>query len=162
MTPQQQTALDSLAGRALTTAEVEQIAPLVAADVRADAQIAAILSVGRTGLVSRMTSARGLAESYVGGPIGAEIVLMKLEGARDAMLSSPDPQQQVLGSLLRRQLGFLAGEGLDFSSGALRAMLDQFAALGILTADEVAGLKAIAVRPAPLDVRAVTIALNGA
>jgi hypothetical protein len=162
MTLEQQAALEALAGRALTQAEVEQITPLVAADVRNDSAVAAILSAGRTEVYSRMTSARGVAEFYPGGPIGAEIVLMKLEGARDAMLASADQEQQVFGSLLRRQLGFLAGEGLDFGSAALRGMLDQFAALGILTADEVAGLKAIAVRPAPLDVRAVTLALNGA
>ena len=46
MTPQQQSALEALAGRALTTAEVAQITPLVAAG--ATQAIADILSVGRT------------------------------------------------------------------------------------------------------------------
>lgn len=46
MTPQQQSALAALAGRALTPAEVEQITALVAAG--ATQAIADILSVGRT------------------------------------------------------------------------------------------------------------------
>ena len=46
MTPAQQTALESLAGRALTQAEVEQITPLVAAG--STQAISDILSVGRT------------------------------------------------------------------------------------------------------------------
>lgn len=148
MSPQQQSALEALAGRALTQAEVEQITPLVEAG--STQAIADILSVGRTQVVSRMTSARGLAEHLPGGPLAAETILLRLEGARDSMLASSDEQQRVLGSLLRRQLGFLAGDGLDFGSGALRGMLDQFGALGILTTQEVAGLKAIAVRPAPI------------
>lgn len=148
MTPQQQAALEALAGRALTQAEVEQITPLVAAG--STQAIADILNVGRTQVYSRMTSARGLAECMPGGPLAAETVLLKLESARDSMLVSADAQQRVLGSLLRRQLGFLGGEGLDFGSAALRAMLDQFVALNILTAQEVAGLKAIAVRHAPI------------
>ena len=158
MTEAQQAALEALAGRALTAGEVEQIDALL--PDRRDDLIAGILSEGRTEVFSRMTSARGVAEFFPGGPIGAEVVLMKLEGARDAMLASGDPEQQVFGSLLRRQLGFLAGEGLDFGSAALRGMLDQFAALGILTADEVAGLKNIAVRPAPIGTAQVSNVLN--
>lgn len=121
--------------------------------------IADALSVGRTKVVPRMTSARGIAELYAGGPVGAEVVLMKLEGARDAMLASADQQQQVMGSLLRRQLGFLAGEGLDFGSAALRAMLDQFVLMSILTAEEVAGLKSICVQPDPISHTDVGFAL---
>lgn len=123
--------------------------------------IADALSVGRTRVVPRMTSARGLAELYPGGPAGAEVVLLKLEGAAAALKASPQQADKVLGSLLTRQLSFLAGEGLDFGSAALRAMLDQFAAGGILTAEEVAGLKAIAVRPATIQHEAVTAAIRG-
>lgn len=160
MTPQQQAALEALAGRALTQAEVEQITPLVAS--WSIGPIAAILSAGRTAVVSRMTSARGLAEFMPGGPLAAETVLLKLESARDSMIVSSDAQQRVLGSLLRRQLGFLAGEGLDFGSAPLRLMLDQFAALGVLTTQEVSGLKSIATRPAPLTDTQVETALRGA
>ena len=160
MTPQQQAALETLAGRVLTADEVAQITPLVAAG--ATQAIADALGNGPIEIAPRNTSARGLAQMMPGGPIAAEVVLMKLEGARDAMLASADQQQQVLGSLLRRQLRFLDGDdGLDFGSPALRGMLDQFAALGILTTDEVAGLKAIAERSAPITHAQVGAALQG-
>lgn len=162
MTPEQHTALQALAGRPLTEPEQAQIASLLAAPVRPDEAIAAILSAGRTAVRSRIISARGIAELMPGGPIAAEVVLMKLEGARDAMLASAEPQQQVLGSLLRRQLRRLDDEGLDLGSAALRSMLDQFAALGVLTAGETAALKGLALQPAPVAARDVTLALNGA
>lgn len=128
---------------------------------RRDDLIATALSAGRTKVVPRMVSARGLASKVPGGPLAAEVILLKLEGARDAMLASQDPQTKVMGSLLRRQLGFLSADGLDFGDAALRGMLDQFAALEILTADEVAGLKAIAVAADPVSTNDVSHALNG-
>lgn len=109
--------------------------------------IADRLSEGRTKVVSLMLTARGLSERYEGGPIEAETVLMRLESTRDAMLAAPGAEQKVLGSLLRRQLSFLSGDGLDFGSAALRGMLDQFQQMGILDASAVAKLKALAVVP---------------
>lgn len=126
--------------------------------------LADAIGVGRTRVVSRLISARGLAAGMPGGPLAAEAVLLKLEGARDAMLASADQQQRVIGSLLRRQLGFLAGDGLDFGSPALRGMLDQFVGLGILTAGEVDALKALALEPDPvseMDVRRACWADDG-
>lgn len=127
---------------------------------RNDAAIAAALSVGRTKPVSRIITARGIAASYPGGAIGAEVVLLKLEGARDAMLASADQNQKVLGSLLRRQLAFLGTEGLDFGDATLRGMLDTFAAMSIITAQEAANLKAMALVPDPISVNDVSAALN--
>ena len=123
--------------------------------------IADALSEGRKKVVPRMTSSRGMAELMPGGPVAAEVVLMKLEGAATTMLASADEPQKVLGSLLHRQLGFLAGEGLDFGSAALRGMLDQFVVMGILSADEVAGLKAIALVDDPITHTQVGAALRG-
>ncbi len=160
MTPAQQAALEALVGRALTQDEAEQITPLVAAG--ATQAIADILSVDRTEVHSRMTTAQGIAELMPGGPLVAEAVLLKLEAARDSMLASADANTRVMGSLLRRQLAFLAGDGLDFGSAALRGMLDSFGALGILTAGEVTGLKSIGVRPAPISHTQVGGALTGA
>ncbi|MCA0240205.1 MAG: hypothetical protein LCI02_05040 [Proteobacteria bacterium] len=159
MTPKQQSALEALAGRTLSVVEVEQIdAALAAGDLAA---VATLLSVDRKRLAPRILSARGLAEQVPGGPIAAEIILMKLEGARDKMLESSDPQQRVMGSLLRRQLGFLAGDGLDFGSPQLRGMLDQFAALGILDQSEVDGLQRIALVDDPITWRQVADAVQG-
>lgn len=160
MTPTQNAALAALVGRALTQDEATAIDGYLPA--RRDDLIAALLSTGRTEVAPRMTSARGIAERVSGGPVAAEVILLKLEGARDAMLASADQKQHVMGSLLRRQLTFLAGEGLDFGSAALRGMLDQFASAGILTSGEVDALKAIAVRPAPISTSQVSDALNAA
>lgn len=126
--------------------------------------LADALSAGRTEVRTRTTSARGMAEHMASGPAAAEVVLIKLEAARDAMLGSADDATKVMGSLLRRQLRFLDGEGLDFGSAALRAMLDQFALQNILTTDEVTALKAIAQFPAPVpewDVRCAIYADDG-
>lgn len=161
MTPTQQTALESLAGRALTEGEVTSIGGMVAAwDTQG---IADALSAGRTEVRSRLVTARGLAEGMPGGPLAAEAVLMKLEAARDAMLADADAGVRVMGSLLRRQLNFLAGDdGLDFGSPALRGMLDTFASQDVLTEGEVAGLKSLAVYPAPVTHTQVARALQGA
>lgn len=123
--------------------------------------IADALSVGLTRVVSRMVSARGLSERLPGGPLAAEVILMKLEGARDALLASPVPADQVTGSLLRRQLKFLDADGLDFGSPALRAMLDQFTP-NPLTAQEVADLKSIALEPHVITHTDVGAAIQGA
>ncbi|MCC6851049.1 MAG: hypothetical protein IT502_01955 [Rubrivivax sp.] len=158
MTPQQQAAIEAVYGSALSEAQALAVAPMV--DERRDKDLADYLSQGRTEIRPRMTSARGIAERMSGGPLAAEVVLIKLEGARDALLASASQNDKVLGSLLRRQLGFLAGEGLDFGSAALRGMLDQFVTAGILTAGEVAALKAIAEFAAPIEVVRISDALN--
>lgn len=113
---------------------------------------------------SKLVSARGMAAEYAGGPVGAEVILMTLEGAAATLKASESQQDKVLGSLIARQLGFLAGDGLDFGSPALRTMLDQFALLNILTAEQVSGLKAIATRPVTVtefDVRRAIYADDG-
>lgn len=139
-----------------------ELQALAAPELRDYAEIARRLSEGLPPrVVSRMTTSRGLAEHMPGGPAAAEVVLMKLEAARDAMLASSDQATKVQGSLLRRQLAFLSGDGLDFGSPALRAMLDQFQLGGILTGAEVAGLKAIAEVQASLNWSDVEHALNG-
>ncbi|MEY5100520.1 MAG: hypothetical protein RJA36_3239 [Pseudomonadota bacterium] len=162
MSPEQKVALEALVDRFLTADEVAAIEPYISdPNNRNDVQIAAVLSAGRTRVVQPfMVSARGLAAAYPGGPLAAEAVLMKLEAARDAALASEDQSQKVLGSLLRRQLGFLTADGLDFGAPALRSMLDQFAALGILTSQEAANLKGLASVPSPLPVLDVSRALN--
>lgn len=165
MTPQQQAALEGLVSRPLTSEELGQIEPWLNPEDRRDDLITALLSQGRTRVQSRMVSARGLAERYNGGdPLGAEIVLLKLEGfvaMAQALEDSPQNQTtKMLGRVLKRQLGFLNADGLDFGSLALRNMLDQFATAGIITASERDHLKAVAVVPDPLVRENVSRALN--
>mgnify|MGYP001248592865 CR=1 FL=1 len=158
MTPEQLAAIEAVHGTALTEQQAADIAAWV--DARDDRAVAEYLSADRTEVRSRIVSARGIAERMPGGPIAAEAVLLKLEGARDALLASADQGSKVLGSLLRRQLVFLAGEGLDMGSAALRGMLDQFVGAGIITSAEAGGLKALAVFAAPLSTDQVSRALN--
>jgi hypothetical protein len=123
--------------------------------------IADLLSAGRKRVVARIVSSRGIAAEYAGGPVAAEVVLMKLEGAAAQLSASVVPEEKVLGSLISRQLGFLGGEGLDFGSPALRGMLDQFVSLNILTAEEVTNLKALALVDDPITHTQVGQALQG-
>ena len=123
--------------------------------------IADILSVGRKRVISRIVSARGVASDFPAGPLAAEGVLLKLEGAAAQLSASAVTQEKVLGSLISRQLKFLAGEGLDFGSGALRSMLGEFAVMGILTEGEVEGLKSLALVDDPITHTQVGAALRG-
>lgn len=165
MTPEQQSALEGLVSRPLTAQEILQIDPWLNPEDRRDDLIAALLSQGRTKVQSRMVSARGLAERYNGGdPIGAEIVLQKLEGFVSLAASLPNEpanqQTKLLGRLLQRQLGFLNSDGLDFGSGALRQMIDTFALSGVITSTEASHLKNIAVVPDPVPRETVSRTLN--
>lgn len=123
--------------------------------------IADALSVGRKRVQSRIVSARGIAAEFPGGPVAAEVVLMKLEGAAAAASASADQSQKVLGSLISRQLRFLAADGLDFGSAALRGMLDQFVSMSILTQAEVDGLNSLADVDDPITHTQVGAALRG-
>lgn len=124
--------------------------------------IATALSAGRMKPTPRMTSARGLAELLPGGALQAEAILLKLEAARDAMLASTNDGERLMGSVLRRQLGFLASDGLDFGSAALRGTLDQLGAAAILTGAEVDAFKAIALVPDTIAHVDVAVALEAA
>jgi uncharacterized lipoprotein NlpE involved in copper resistance len=63
--------------------------------------------------------------------------------------------------LLRRQLAFLASNGLDFGDATLRGMLDYFASVGVITTTEAGNLKGMALTADPVPVSAVSLALNG-
>ena len=79
--------------------------------------IADALSVGRTKVVSRMTSARGLAELMPGGPFAAEVVLMKLEGTAATLAASTDQQEKVLASLRATDIAMTI-DASGFTNGA--------------------------------------------
>lgn len=126
-----------------------------------DQAIADILNADRTKVVSKQVSARTLAAEYPGTPEDAEAVLMKLEAARDSLLLSSDQTKVVKGSMLRRQLGFLAGDGLDFGDPVFRQKLDDFAAEGVLTVAEAEALKSVAEVPDVLTAADISRAVRG-
>ncbi len=142
MTPEQRTALEALAGRALTAPEVEQIAPLVPQPGTTQA-IADILSAGRTRVVSHFASERGILERYPHGPLLADALLAALEG----FAQTQHPMARIVG----RALKFLAQpEGLDIGSPATQGLLDQLTAGGVLTAQQRDGLRAMATQADPI------------
>lgn len=127
------------------------------------AGIAASLSANRKKVIPKIITARGIAAAFPGGPFAAEAALMKLEGARDAMLASNDAQTKVTGSLLKRQLAFLATEGLDFGDATLRSMIDLFATPqggSVLTTTERDAFKAMAMVDDPVSEREVEAAVG--
>lgn len=153
MNTQEQQALEALAGRSLTAAEVTQIDGHLPA--RRDDLIAALLSAGRTKLQSHFASERGILDRYPGGPIAADALLAKLEVFSAA--------GQPLSRLVGRALKFLAQpEGLDLGAGATQAMLAQLAAGGVISAEERDGLRAMATVADPITTNQVSDALNKA
>lgn len=116
--------------------------------------IARTLSTGRTKVASHFASERGVLERFSGGPIAADALLTKLE----AFTTSGHP----MASIVKRALKFLAqSEGLDIGSPATQGLLAQLGAGGVLTADEVAGLRAMALQPDPITREQVTEAIYG-
>lgn len=123
------------------------------ADGRINA-IASALSSGKTKVVSHFASERGILERYPGGPIEADALLSKLE----TFSQTAHP----MASIVKRALKFLAQpEGLDIGSPAVQALLAQMSG-SVLTAEEVAGLRAMATVPNPLTDAEVEAAIRGA
>lgn len=152
MTPQQQTALEALVSRTLTAEEVVQIDALL--PTGSVGAIAALLSVGRTRVVSHFASERGILERFPLGPIAGDALLTKL----DAFAATAHP----MASIVKRAMKFLGQpEGLDLGSPATQGLLDQLALGGVMTAEERAGLKTMATAPNPVAVADVETALKG-
>lgn len=119
--------------------------------------IAASMSTGRKRTASHFASERGILERYAGGPIAADALLTKL----DSFGATAHP----MASIVRRALKFLAQpDGLDVGSPATQGLLDALAAGGVLTADEVSGIKSMALIDDPvseMDVRLACVADDG-
>jgi hypothetical protein len=116
--------------------------------------IARALSAGRTKVGSHFASERGVLERFPGGPIAADALLSKLE----AFAATAHP----MASIVRRALKFLAqADGLDIGSPATQGLLAQLGAGGVLTVEEVAGLRAMALVADPISREQVTEAVYG-
>lgn len=114
--------------------------------------LAAALSTGRKRRASHFASERGILERFPGGPIAADALLSKLE----AFSSIGHP----MSSIVKRALKFLAqAEGLDIGSPATQGLLDALQAGSVLTADEVAGVKAMALVDDPVTEFEVRVAI---
>lgn len=165
MTEAQQLALAALAGRPLTDADVAAIEPLL--PERRDDLIAAVLSEGRTRLVSMEITPRGSAAAFpavdgLPGPLALQKALRKLTAFAAAAKQSSNEQASLLGDAIEEQLAGYRTRGLDFSVRALRDMLDMIAAAGGISVAEAEGFKSLATQPHPLTTNEVSDALNRA
>lgn len=156
MTPAQQSALETVAGRALTADEIVAIDALLAD--RNDIQIAAILSAGRVTLTPHEMGERGVLD--VLGPVDGDVFLSALESITIAD-DLPPPLRPLFGAI-HRGVAWLKTSGLDVGSTTTRAMLDGLAAFGKLNTAHVAAIKATAERPDPIFPSAISDALNEA
>lgn len=170
MTPQQQTALETLVGRALTADEVSAIDGWLPA--RRDDQIAALLSTGRKRVVSRHVTERGVRALAV-LPRARFALLDCLRTAANTEPAWLSPTLTALGvpaqdhpayadDLASAWRWLLSPDGLDIGSPAARSMLDLIAANVTAAAPACAAVKALAEEPAPITVGAVSDALNAA
>lgn len=85
---------------------------------------------------SRMITARGILSDYPLGPVAAAVVLDKLDAAAPSL------------SALKWAWKFISGEGLDIGNAATLGMIDQLVAGTVLTGEEGAMLKGLALQPA--------------
>ncbi len=121
---------------------------------RNDAEIARLLSVGRTKVSSHFASERGILERFPLGPIAADALLTKLETFAAA--------GQAMSSIVNRAMKFLAQpEGLDIGATTTQGLLDGLEAGGVITAAERNGLRTMATKADPITSEQVSAALNG-
>lgn len=116
--------------------------------------IARALSAGRTKIGSHFASERGILERFPAGPLPADALLTKLE----VFAASGHP----MASIVKRALKFLGQpEGLDVGSPATQGLLVALQAGGVITQDELDGLRAMATVEDPIAREQVTEAIYG-
>jgi len=143
MTPGQQTALESVAGRALATDEIAAIDPHLPG--RNDVQIAEILSVGRTRTQPT--------------PIGIGTVLAVMAPSGGDFLNALESLGQTDANV-KWALKMIEQGTFDIGHPVSWEQMTQFAAAQPSLADAVAALLSIAEQPDPIHYNAVSDALN--
>ncbi len=143
MTPDQQTALESVVGRTLTTDEIAAIDALL--PERNDVQIAAILSVGRTRVQSTPISI-GTVLAVMAPDGGNFLNALEALGATDANV--------------KWALKMIEQATFDVGHPVSRAQLAAFAEAQPTLAPAVAALLAVAEQSDPIHYNAVSDALN--
>lgn len=146
MTLEQQLALEALAGRTLSSGEIDQITPLILPAVRNDAAIAEILSVGRTKIESRAIG------------IGTILATLGSTGGTflDGLVTMGITDRNVYWAMELVKAG-----NLDIGMQATR---DQVSAIALAVPDiapAINALLALAVVPDPIATMAVSTTLNG-
>lgn len=134
----------------------QEFAALVAA--RADAAVAAALSVGRTALVPLTITELGVLDTL--GTIDGEAFLAGLEAFAGATLPDGHPFAAHHAGIKRALSWLKDAKGLDIGSGQAQTMLASLGAAGVVNAQHAAAIAALARRPAPISVDEVSHALN--
>ena len=149
MTPAQQAALEALAGRALTGAEITAIDPLL--PERNDVAIAAILSAGRTRIESKQIG-RGTILAVM-APMGGLFLgtLRDIGDIRPRTMDSANVAEVV---------GLIDRGEFDIGMDASREQLQLFATANSGMAPGIAALLALAETADPIHYNAVSDALN--
>lgn len=143
MTPQQQAALEGVAGRPLSAVEIAQIDPLL--PTRNDVAIAAVLGAGRVRVVSRMINVGSVLD--VLGPNDGAAVLDALEAMKSAVPA------------VRWAFVLLERNELDVGLASTRGQIDALTGV-VFSPTQAAAIKALAEQPDPIAVSAVSDALN--
>ena len=143
MTPAQQAALDSVAGRPLTAQETVDIDALL--PMRNDVAIAAILSVGR--VITRPT------------PIGIGTVLAVMAPAGGDFLNALE-SMGAADSNVKWALKMIEQGTFDVGHPVTRAQLVDFAGKAPAMSGAIAALLAVAEAPDPISFNTVSDALN--
>lgn len=157
MTPAQQTALETLAGRAFTSEDLAVITPLV--DTRNDAAVAEHLSIGRTKVVSRLIS-DGTVATYLGVP--GMVFLLDLEEYSKRTLNDSATQAEKTPIAAARQAWRSITKGeLDIGLTSVRSLMALFVGT-LIDQGTYDSLLALAVQPDPLPVSYVSSALSEA
>jgi hypothetical protein len=148
MTPEVQTALESLVSRSLTTQEVIDVDALLPA--RNDVAIAAMLSSGRTRLNSIPKSAFQRWAASTG-------VRAKIEDHANDIAS---PLRSI--ALILKDFLWSNVDAIDFSEPANMSMLNAWVVAGVIDQSVADSLIAVATVPDPISYNAVSDALNNA
>lgn len=172
MSPLHLTALQALRGAELplTVSEQAEITAAISPLGRDDEAIAKVLSRGRTRVVSRNITERGVRTLPV-APRHRHALLQVFVDAAAATpawllptltgMNVPQADQVALADDLSSALRWLRNpDGLDVGSSAARNMLDLIAIAVADAAPACAAAKAWATEPAPVTAREVTVLLN--
>jgi len=169
MTPAEQSALQGLAGRPLTDAEMAALPALVAA--RNDVAVAALLSTGRKRIVSRLITARGVRAALTVPEAFLFLTLLKATAGAtivptwlaDVLTAAgvADANHAAYLDMFACAHDWLQGAGLDLGDATTRAGLALIAESDHATfGGIVAKLLALAEVADPLPLGGVSFALN--
>lgn len=80
---------------------------------------------------------------------GAEVAFRKIEAFKDFALASDDPEANVLGGILQRQMTFLNTKWMEIGSNEVAQIFGVLVGFGVIEPEEAAGFTNVAAVPNP-------------